>query len=49
MMANSDYSGYDFDAWDQESDERNDTASRFAEAASDYEVMLQESLFGMGF
>ncbi|WP_310062306.1 hypothetical protein [Lysobacter niastensis] len=49
MNANSDFSSYEFDAWGQDPVERDDAASRFAEAASDYEVILPETLSGMGF
>ena len=49
MNANSDLSSYELDAWGQDLVERDDAASRFAEAASDYEVILPETLSGMGF
>lgn len=49
MNANSDFSSHEFDAWGQEPVERDDAASRFAEAANDYEVILPETLSGMGF
>lgn len=49
MNANSDFSSHELDAGGQDPVEHDDAASRFAEAANDYEVMLPEALSGIGF
>lgn len=49
MNANSDFSSHELDAGSRDAVERDDAASRFAEAANDYEVILPEALSGMWF
>jgi hypothetical protein len=49
MIANSSSSSDYVDAWGLDHVERDEAPSRFAEAASDFEMILPETIAGLGF